>query len=108
MVLKFTANTVLSYHGQPVLMDGDLCAGPFLGADKPPHCSDTAERIVRRFLAGEARPDDPAITADPPEMVHDFAWRYLGISEEQIENARLLTKIAERIKNEKAGRPARN
>jgi hypothetical protein len=108
MVLEFTSNTVLSFRGEPVLLSSDHCAGPFQHADKPPFCEDTAAAIVRRFLAGEPRPNDPELIAEPPEKLHQYALRYLGISDEQIENARLITKIVERIQNEKAGRPARN
>jgi hypothetical protein len=98
MNFKLFRNHYLAGNAQrPVLLSPDgTGSGPFTHADRLPGCSDTAYNIVLRALAGEPRPNDPAIlvedgAADPFEYMR--SW--LGIRDEEIERAKLIVKILE-------------
>jgi hypothetical protein len=84
----------------PVLVTaGEHTGGPFAPSVIPLGCSDTAGAIVMRALARESRPNDPKIEVEPGGDLDTYMMEYLGISEEQLERAETLAKIAKRRKN---------
>jgi hypothetical protein len=97
---KLFRNHWMAGNGQkPILMSPDGVAGPYTAADRLPGCGDTARDVVLRCLAGEKKPTDPLISAedgatDPAEYMR--SW--LGIRDEEIERAKLIVKILNKVK----------
>src|SRR5215472_15964252 len=96
---RFFLNHYFAFSGRPILMDASGCTGPFTPGTVLPNCKDSGFNIVLRSLARAEKPEDPAIDVEPGLDADQVKFNWLGITEAEIERAKLIVKVLERIEN---------
>ena len=86
---------------RPILMTIDSCAGPYDASAILPGSDSTAYDVVLRTLARESRPDDPPLGVEDGGDADTYMLQFLAIRDEEIEKARLITQIVDRIAKRK-------
>ena len=90
-------HVVCTRSDMPILMSDDLCSGPYDKSSIPPGCTDSAYNIVLRALAREPLRDDPRVSVEDGGDKDTYMLQWLGIRNDEIERARLVTRIVDRI-----------
>src|SRR5262249_6470243 len=82
---------------QPVLLSSDGVAGPYHASSILPGSDSTAFEVVLRACARESRPTDPPIGVEDGGDADTYMLQFLNIRSEEIEKARLITRIVDRM-----------
>lgn len=93
----FKNHVLCTRSDQPVLLSADATSGAYHASAILPGSDSSAYDIVLRALARESRPNDPPVGVEDGGDLDTYMLQFLAISESEIEKARLVTRIVDRM-----------
>jgi len=93
----FKNHVLCTRSDRPVLLSADGVSGAYHVSAILPGSDSTAFEVVLRACARESRPNDPPVGVEDGGDLDTYMLQFLNIRSEEIEKARLITRIMDRM-----------